>query len=1538
MWIPCIDRYQEACTWDISIIIPATLRHTFPHYYEEGVPDEDDEETGEIIGDRSMIVVCSGEPEEEVMHPKQPTKKICRFSLRRPIGASSIMFAVGPFEVIPIPGWFKKSRALHYFEQYLGVPFPYLSYKQIFLEDTYNPVATGATISLFSSHLLLHEHIIDQTYESMRLLCRALVSQWFGHFLVPKSWADTWLLVGLTNYVVALFLQRFFGKNEYKFRLRKDMQRVCELDVNQPPLSPIPIPMDDTQSLKSYVVLHMLDRKLGKGVLRKVITTTLTAASNGELPNGLSTHNFFRLARKLTGKGELKSFADQWVYGSGCPRFSFKYNFNRKKMAVEFRFHQENVNGGIIGSTARFSGPFMIRIHEPGGTYDTEVHLEEQDKQYDIQYHTKYKRIRRKAVTGPRGKKGTGEEQEAVQNEPVEADDMRGENADSKGDWHDEEPDRLDFEWIRLDPDNDWLCVKDFEQTEFMWASQLKKDKDVYAQLDAIAGLSRLPSTGTCTVLSEFINRKMSYYGLRMQAAAVLARCLSDLAVKGSEGALVQQYIDDYCFVPKEGSCEIYARSHDFTELEEYYVQKSIVSALGTIRLDDDYAPKSCQRLLLNLLKFNDNTNNQYSDNYFMANLILALGDAFLPQSSLKPRRPPIVAPRISATSGDALEEIDRRCLLDRFIPSYHNTVTIATLRVKLKWMLAGLIPVDVGLFLQHARQGHFLGVRLMGIDGLFLLKGLAYSQVARFLLAVVADDPVPYVRYHAAKALAEYVEVLVAEGKAVTPENGAGDPLSNGAGANINEFDILRWQIAAQPDTARIVWELMNSAKTLEHRIRVNLLRFCEYLYDPAPEDKTHGVNGGAHTKLKIKMAIKRPHDESGSEDEMALLPPKKVTLKDGNKRRKLDDHKIKLKPQPPPEPLLPPDAGFLAICEKCLDRLISEMAVAEQAQRVASQAVQEEKAAPLSALPSPPPAGELYPAQEPVRELVVPSVPALSIAPAEQLQGTKGGMTAQEFDMCLKLWKVVHGNPVAYWFYAPVDPVALNIPNYPQVIKNPMDLSTIKSKLDQRIYNAPSEFKADVRLMLNNSLQFNPPGTLVHNDSKILLHDFSKAWNERAKYLRDHSTSNAANKVSKIPTGDDKVGTPPPSAGLSSADYAQCSQVLRKLSNAGPIAEPFLEPVSKVLYPYYHEVIKSPMDLHTIRKRLEGKRYKTLRDFEADVRLMLSNCFTFNRPGDPVYTQGKTLETIFEQSWTKPKGTAISKKSSNAGSLPASPAPHTPPAVPSPIGPPPPVTVPEEKAELQPGDRKALQRLLQKLQAHPAAAVFLQPVDPVALNIPHYTQVIKNPMDLGTIQKKLDSGSYVTPAQLAADVELMLSNCFTFNLPEDWVYGQGKILEAEFKKAWKKLLVQQGTSQTAAKAAAKIRKALDAVSAFESAGIFTVPVDPLVLPDYHLKVKNPIDLQTMRGKLDANEYLLLNEFEADMKLLFDNCYTYNEKSSYGHNCGVATEKYFKRLWKSIKGASDSTEVRIRLLHGHYRFWLLNLSVGDAEGQEAYG
>ena len=102
----------------------------------------------------------------------------------------------------------------------------------------------------------------------------------------------------------------------------------------------------------------------------------------------------------------------------------------------------------------------------------------------------------------------------------------------------------------------------------------------------------------------------------------------------------------------------------------------------------------------------------------------------------------------------------------------------------------------------------------------------------------------------------------------------------------------------------------------------------------------------------------------------------------------------------------------------------------------------------------------------------------------------------------------------PEVYGIFGyPVDPVALGLPDYFDIVKNPIDLGTIKKKLDQGVYRDSNAFVDDVNLCFDNAILYNPVGSLVHNFAQKLKKQFAKLYKvsiarneDRLTYLRNN------------------------------------------------------------------------------------------------------------------------------------------------------------------------------------------------------------------------------------------------------------------------------------------------------------------------------------------------------------------------------------------------------------------------------------------------
>lgn len=110
------------------------------------------------------------------------------------------------------------------------------------------------------------------------------------------------------------------------------------------------------------------------------------------------------------------------------------------------------------------------------------------------------------------------------------------------------------------------------------------------------------------------------------------------------------------------------------------------------------------------------------------------------------------------------------------------------------------------------------------------------------------------------------------------------------------------------------------------------------------------------------------------------------------------------------------------------------------------------------------------------------------------------------------------------------------------------------------------------------------------------------------------------------------------------------------------------------------------------------------------------------------------------------------------------------------------------EQQVEMTAQEKRFCLSLLKQLMKHKRAYAFNQPVDPVAFNIPDYFDVIKRPMDLGTVNEKLNQDRYPTFQSVLDDIELIFYNCYLYNNITDPVCQDAKKLEEYYHKQLRK------------------------------------------------------------------------------------------------------------------------------------------------------
>lgn len=267
-----------------------------------------------------------------------------------------------------------------------------------------------------------------------------------------------------------------------------------------------------------------------------------------------------------------------------------------------------------------------------------------------------------------------------------------------------------------------------------------------------------------------------------------------------------------------------------------------------------------------------------------------------------------------------------------------------------------------------------------------------------------------------------------------------------------------------------------------------------------------------------------------------------------------------------------------------------------------------------------------------------------------------SKPQLTKEQHKFCAGIVKNMKRHKDAYPFLVPVDPVKLNIPDYPLVITQPMDLSTIEKKLQNNEYNNADAFTADFLLMFNNTRKYNGSESvfakMAGNLEKSLVNQMKKLPSAVAPSSKASKAPKGASRRPSEEPGRPKREIHPPSreiptitpplrkkSGRATDDIKFCHTVLKEMMKKQHAAfnSVFLEPVPRATYPIYYDVVKKPMDLGTMKTKLEAGEYSTAHEFEVDMRQIFKNCYKFNPPGTDVYNMGKRLEALFNTKWAE-------------------------------------------------------------------------------------------------------------------------------------------------------------------------------------------------------------------------------------------------------------------------------------------------------------
>ena len=465
---------------------------------------------------------------------------------------------------------------------------PFGDYKIVFVDEMLNDYHSFASLTLASVNLLHSQRVIDQTLLTRQTLGMAIAAQYFGVFIVPESFNDSWLVVGIKHILFLLFLKKIHGNNECRFWVYEQLMKVYKAEHQQllPPLhlkdksQSYPLTtgnhaynfhMDPTLTpphvlelleLKSMLIMRMIENRLGdKVLLQNVVKKLLSLAwtnptaglDRGNINALLSTQDFLKTIQVVSGK-DITDFMSQYVYRPGFSNLHFSFAFNRKRNLADITIKQKPLHDG-----EKFVGQLTVLVQEIDGSFSNIIQVEKNDAMQELNCQSKSRRNKKKKIP-----LFTGEE---VEIDLSHNDQVYLNNLSFKLWVFIHCTDNRSFKiffltisnihlyglnqrklynvcimhikqciiyrqdspviWMRIDPEMLWLCKINLQMPDFMWNALLLHERDVVYQHKAAEILPNFSSHATITTLSSVILNNKCYYKVRIQAVYSLAKCIS---------------------------------------------------------------------------------------------------------------------------------------------------------------------------------------------------------------------------------------------------------------------------------------------------------------------------------------------------------------------------------------------------------------------------------------------------------------------------------------------------------------------------------------------------------------------------------------------------------------------------------------------------------------------------------------------------------------------------------------------------------------------------------------------------------------------------------------------------------------------------------------------------------------------------------------------------------------------------------------------------------------------------------------------------
>ncbi|MBW2961328.1 M1 family metallopeptidase [Mesonia aestuariivivens] len=296
-WLPSLDDVNDKIEFDLSYQVP---------------------ENYEVVANGKLTST-----------EKKGKEQVWKFDMQHPMSSYLVAVAVGDFKVkeitsasgIPIQLYYEAQdenkvestykhtqQIFDFFEEEIGVAFPWQNYKQIPVRDFLYAGMENTTATIFSDMFMVDQiGFVDRNYVNVN--AHELAHQWFGDMVTEKSGTHHWLQEGFATYYALLAEREIFGEDYFYFQLYQNAEKLKDLsDSGKGEALKNPKASSLTFYQKGAWALHILREKIGDQAFKSGVKNYL----NKYAFKNVETEDFLSEMEKVSGM-DLIQFKEDWL-------------------------------------------------------------------------------------------------------------------------------------------------------------------------------------------------------------------------------------------------------------------------------------------------------------------------------------------------------------------------------------------------------------------------------------------------------------------------------------------------------------------------------------------------------------------------------------------------------------------------------------------------------------------------------------------------------------------------------------------------------------------------------------------------------------------------------------------------------------------------------------------------------------------------------------------------------------------------------------------------------------------------------------------------------------------------------------------------------------------------------------------------------------------------------------------------------------------------------------------------------------------------